>query len=452
MTNSTSSLYESCVHQLSRLTSSSRLMAYDDEVPLVLWEDELGRLRIWAEEAQLPSLENRLRDTFYIREQLFRILHRLQRALTDMQDVLDDTAEEVMSDADTDEDEDDGDGTEMQMIYHSLCDTINCLFKITMVILQPVHHPLVSGKVIGPGYAPSEETQSAVEKMGAVLSLDFLNRYCMMDPEVEFSMRRPVEEWGIYNMPHFREKWGDHADTLSLYLGGIRHVLHFQSSSIRNGVLDIKQLRQHAMEVAQAASPDCIKLFHRGKLLEDNSLSCRDAGLQSQSTIYCEVLGAGESHDTSDSQDRRRQHEELHQFGEGRTQTGSLNKGKSKDRTGNASVDQTALPSPSRAPSAPDLRPFKTANEQLLALESHFDWVLEVCYSFIGDPPTAREVRNSELEKLKEIIIDQVILKADNIKISENDQFSQNLRLDLIWKAQKLRFALDRQGIFWNRK
>ncbi|KAF7113800.1 hypothetical protein CNMCM5793_004855 [Aspergillus hiratsukae] len=160
--------FEICVQRLSQLMSSDRLTAYENEVPVVRWQDELGRLRIWAQEAQLPSLEFRLRDAVHTREQLFLILRRLQRALTDMQDVLNNNiADEAMSDTDTD----DGDvhGTEMQMIYHSLRDTINCLFKITTVTLQPVHHPLASGKVVGlsghvlVGEASAEEPASVEE-------------------------------------------------------------------------------------------------------------------------------------------------------------------------------------------------------------------------------------------------------------------------------------------------
>jgi hypothetical protein len=73
-----------------------------------------------------------------------------------MRDALKYAADEAMSDTDTDDD--DVGGTEMQMIYHSLRDTINCLNQIAMVTLQPVHHPLVSGKVVGPPeYALVEE-------------------------------------------------------------------------------------------------------------------------------------------------------------------------------------------------------------------------------------------------------------------------------------------------------
>ncbi|KAF4235210.1 hypothetical protein CNMCM8980_003595 [Aspergillus fumigatiaffinis] len=167
MSYATSLLFETCVQQLSQLISSNRLTVYETEVPEILWQDELGRLRIWAKEAQLPSLDVRLQDALHIHEQVIRILLRLQRALGDMQDVLGDTSEEAMSDADTDDD--DVDGTEMQMIYLSLRDTINCLFHITMVILQPSHHPLVSVKV--GGVARSDLVQEASPEESAPVEM-----------------------------------------------------------------------------------------------------------------------------------------------------------------------------------------------------------------------------------------------------------------------------------------
>lgn len=74
-----------------------------------------------------------------------------------MQEVLNNNvANGAMSNMDSNDN--DVDGTEMQMIYRSLRDTINCLFNIMMVILQPVHHPFMSHKVVRLlGYALVEE-------------------------------------------------------------------------------------------------------------------------------------------------------------------------------------------------------------------------------------------------------------------------------------------------------
>ncbi|RHZ45558.1 uncharacterized protein CDV56_102935 [Aspergillus thermomutatus] len=400
MSHSTSSLFETCFQRLSQLISSGRLTAYENEVPVVLWQDELGRLRIWAKETQLSSLDVRLSDAFHTQEDLFIIFRQLQRALADMRDVLDGTtADEAMSDEDTDDD--DVDGTEM-------------------VILWPAHHPLVSGKVVGLSrYASSAETRSTTRTM--------------VENEAATAMGfKPIlpEEEAIWRDPRI-------------------HAMGIHDSYV-GAQEDPDTLRQHAMEITQAASPDRIKLFYNGQVLEDDSLPCRDEGLKSKSTIHCEVLDSDKTDNQGISQATRREYEEMLQFSKSKTQTGPLDKGKNKDRMGNASLDQFALSPPcqsSSPPQAPDLSTFKTAAEQLLALESHLREVLApLCDSFITDPPTDKEVRNSEHKKLEETILAQVILKAQNIEISGYGWSwipSRIRRLLLIRRAQKMLRKLD---------
>ena len=57
------------------------------------WEDELGRLRIWAadigaHQTSQSSLDFRLRDASHIRVQIAKLLQRLLRKLVDAKDVL----------------------------------------------------------------------------------------------------------------------------------------------------------------------------------------------------------------------------------------------------------------------------------------------------------------------------------------------------------------------------
>ncbi|PKX96431.1 uncharacterized protein P174DRAFT_427982 [Aspergillus novofumigatus IBT 16806] len=133
----TSSLVESSLQKFSQLISSGRLTPYEDEVALVLWQYELRRLRRWAEEAEWWSLY-RLWEAPGIEDQLLHILHRLQQALVDIQDALNNNTADVAMSADTNDN--DAGRTKMQMIYLSLRETINCLNQI-MVIIEPVHRP-----------------------------------------------------------------------------------------------------------------------------------------------------------------------------------------------------------------------------------------------------------------------------------------------------------------------
>lgn len=138
MSSSTSSLIDSSLQHFSRLISSGRLAVYEHEVALVLWEYELRRLRRWAEEVVWWSLIYELVGAPGIEDQLFRILHRLQQALAEIQDVLDNnTADEAMS-AETNDN--DVGRTKMQMIYLSLRETISCMNQM-IPIIQPVRRP-----------------------------------------------------------------------------------------------------------------------------------------------------------------------------------------------------------------------------------------------------------------------------------------------------------------------
>lgn len=38
----------SCLKQLKAIVSSDDLQLYSAEIPQALWQDELGRLRVWA--------------------------------------------------------------------------------------------------------------------------------------------------------------------------------------------------------------------------------------------------------------------------------------------------------------------------------------------------------------------------------------------------------------------
>ncbi|KAL3477292.1 hypothetical protein BJX99DRAFT_126275 [Aspergillus californicus] len=141
MQASISSLVVGCLREIGQV--QQLLSSPDNQTLATLWKDELGRLRIWtanvgAHQAGLSSLEYRLRDASHIKDQIFRLVKRLHRACTDTRDVLagiltDDELSDSGSDGANGEDE-------MEMIYNSIRDTINCLFQMSMVIRQPAHH------------------------------------------------------------------------------------------------------------------------------------------------------------------------------------------------------------------------------------------------------------------------------------------------------------------------
>ena len=114
------------------------------------WEDELGRLRLWAanigaHQTGQSSLDFRLRDASHVREQIIKLLLGLLRRLQDARDVLADDEE-----SNDDEAADDALGggdpkTEIEELQESLATNINCLFQMSMLVRKPAQHDVYLG-------------------------------------------------------------------------------------------------------------------------------------------------------------------------------------------------------------------------------------------------------------------------------------------------------------------
>ncbi|PLN76050.1 hypothetical protein BDW42DRAFT_199140 [Aspergillus taichungensis] len=142
MSNTISELVVSCLRQFTHLISSHHLACSYDRMPLSLWEDELGRFKVWcsnigAHQTNHSSLDYRLRDASHIKQQLLRLLRRLQRIIQDLQEATnEDLNHEMSSDS-----EDEGEAESyIKLNYRSLYQTINCLFQLSVAIRQPAHH------------------------------------------------------------------------------------------------------------------------------------------------------------------------------------------------------------------------------------------------------------------------------------------------------------------------
>ena len=109
------------------------------------WEDELGRLRMWAanigaHQTGQSSLDFRLRDASHIREQIVKLLQGLLRRLDDARVVLaedgesddEEAADELMNEEDS--------KTEIQELQESVATTINCLFQMSILVRKPAQH------------------------------------------------------------------------------------------------------------------------------------------------------------------------------------------------------------------------------------------------------------------------------------------------------------------------
>ncbi|KAL8829824.1 MAG: hypothetical protein Q9170_006004 [Blastenia crenularia] len=113
------------------------------------WQDELGRLRIWAanigaHQKNQSSLDYRLRDSTHIRHQITRLLNDLVTRLGEARALL-------RSDTDDDDDveslqgsssEDEEPQSEIQQLQGSVATIINCLFQMSMLVRKPAQHDL----------------------------------------------------------------------------------------------------------------------------------------------------------------------------------------------------------------------------------------------------------------------------------------------------------------------
>jgi uncharacterized C2H2 Zn-finger protein len=131
----------------------NELLEYDprsfEEVPYQLWQDERGRLRLWAANIGAhhkgqSSLDYRLRDASHIKDQVIKLLERYNGVLQEAQATLSDQGtEETVQEHGYMDDEfssDDDHETEAQSIYKTLVSLMNSLFKLSTIIRHPAHH------------------------------------------------------------------------------------------------------------------------------------------------------------------------------------------------------------------------------------------------------------------------------------------------------------------------
>ncbi|KAL8776140.1 MAG: hypothetical protein Q9213_008380 [Squamulea squamosa] len=109
------------------------------------WEDERGRLRMWAanigaHQTGQSSLDFRLRDSSQIKDQVIKLLENLNAQLKDTGTVLTDGEESDLesiygSDSGNEEPQ-----SEIQQLQSNVKSLINCLFDLLMLVRKPTRH------------------------------------------------------------------------------------------------------------------------------------------------------------------------------------------------------------------------------------------------------------------------------------------------------------------------
>lgn len=247
-------------------------------------------------------------------------------------------------------------------------------------------------------------------------------------------------------------------DILLLKHRGTTYPLHFPAYAIDDAALTVGQLRQRAAEATGSNDPDRIKLLYKGRLLKDNSRPCKAEGLKQQSEVLCVVseVQPGETTPSDVSEGEANDAAEPAGEEDNNGPTMSKTKRRKKNKKKNNKDKQAAEASLSAPPPtsgggssslpapAPNLAAFGTPLEKANILTSYFRReLLPLCDEYIANPPALVKMRDFEYKKLSETILAQVILKADGIDPS-GDEDARTARRALIKEAQATLNTLDR--------
>ncbi|KAL8833679.1 MAG: hypothetical protein Q9176_007880, partial [Flavoplaca citrina] len=147
MATSISSSLVACRNSFNTLIREMRVSNKEKHEGLSItdWEDERGRLRMWAanigaHHTAQSSLDFRLRDSTQIQQQIIRLLQNLARQLEDAGTVL---TEGEDSDVDSINGSDSGNEesqTEFQQLRSNVAALIGCLFEISILVRKPARH------------------------------------------------------------------------------------------------------------------------------------------------------------------------------------------------------------------------------------------------------------------------------------------------------------------------
>ena len=149
MSTSIPALFNSCSNALksicSRLERSNT--SNTESLQLSRWQDELGRLRLWAanigaHQTKQSSLEFRLKDSSHIRGQVTNLLLDLGQTFQEVEHVLDSlgNGHPCQTEADDSSDDDYDTGEEMTQLHSNIVTAINCLFQMSMLVRKPARH------------------------------------------------------------------------------------------------------------------------------------------------------------------------------------------------------------------------------------------------------------------------------------------------------------------------
>ena len=134
----------------------SRLVATEFDVdqsgPLKQFDDEFGRLRLWASNTGAhqkgqSSLDFRLRDASNIRDQIRRLLDDLRDTLRDVEEFLDEREPDSLIGNPRGDVDRNGPESDLEQICQSLVTCVDCLFQMSIIVRRPARHDFIHSRL-----------------------------------------------------------------------------------------------------------------------------------------------------------------------------------------------------------------------------------------------------------------------------------------------------------------
>ena len=150
MATSISSLIQLCLQTYGSVVEGLResVFAHEDTGVCVLWEDQLGRLRVWtanigAHQTGQSSLDYRLRDASHIRQLIVKLLEDLSQTLKDVQNLIaEDNSLDTASDDSLVSFSIDP-ARELTGLHEELVSIVDSLYQMSVLVRRPARHDIL---------------------------------------------------------------------------------------------------------------------------------------------------------------------------------------------------------------------------------------------------------------------------------------------------------------------
>ena len=245
---------------------------------------------------------------------------------------------------------------------------------------------------------------------------------------------------------------GEGPDIILLRHMNNQYDLNFKPFAISDGILLVGDIRRFAAEKLRAPDPSRLRLLYKGKQLKDDKRPAKEYGLKQQSEIMVVVSDTPPSRPNSDSETEESGSAVSHSSKRGKNKGRKPKLKTSKDNLAASVTDNgpqsrprsrrgSRVASPhlrsSLHSSPPQSPPFHSPKSdtargkvEQLASTFHTQWVPK-CDQFLLHPPFDAKLRDQEHKKLSELILAQVLLKADDIE-TEGDLQARTDRKKLV--------------------